>query len=658
MNVSVCLPIALNKSFDYFLPPQFEAKIKIGLRVRVPFGKAEQTGFITELNTNPVLPKNIKLKAISEILDEEILFGPELFPLAKFIETQYANTLGETLQVLLPPFINKKLTQTYKPAPHLDLPLFYNKGPLTSSQKEAIAAAEANQTVLFEGPALCGKTEAALTFAYKILGEGGQVLILVPDIITSAELIQTVQDRFGQAHVHMWHSRVLLSKRKAAVADILSGRPCIVIGTRSACLLPFKNLRLGIISMEEDEAFKQEDNKPYYHSREVMIFRTKQINAKLILMSAAPSLETLHMVEEGKIKTVFFKEQTAGFSAEPQIIITPKNGPDSKFISPELKEEIGKNLMAGGQTLLLMNRLGYSGLYACLNCGAYAKCKKCGAILSRVKENGKDYLICRKCGSKESLNQICPRCKNEIFRSLGGGTQAVTEELGNMFPSARIYRLDSQTLKNKSSEGNFIGDALREKQADIVVGTNMALNIGLNGSKINLAAIMDADSQLNSPGFRAAEHFAQMLFNLKGRLKKAKNPKLVIQISKTDLFDFDILRNNDYLTFAKNEAEFRKEFNFPPYAQAVKIQMGAKTKKSLETYGNTVINAITTAYGAYMQVEGPVPCGRQEKDFFRQYLLIKSADGSMLKSFLQTLSKNKPPKQLEIKIVADPYGFM
>jgi primosomal protein N' (replication factor Y) len=131
-----------------------------------------------------------------------------------------------------------------------------------------------------------------------------------------------------------------------------------------------------------------------------------------------------------------------------------------------------------------------------------------------------------------------------------------------------------------------------------------------------------------------------------------------VQISKSELFDFDIIKNNDYLNFAKNELEFRKEFNFPPYTQVVKILLTAKTKKDLATFSKTVINAINTAYGAYMQVEGPVPCGRQAKDFFQQYLLIKSLDDNMLKSFIKTVAETKPPKQLTVKIIANPYSFI
>ncbi|MDR1124427.1 MAG: hypothetical protein LBL61_07670, partial [Elusimicrobiota bacterium] len=319
MNISVCLPIALNKSFDYVVPPALEPQIKLGARVRVPFGKAMQTGFITELNTNPKLPKNIKLKEIAEVLDSRVFYGPDLWPLARFIEQNYANTLGETLNVLIPPFLNDKLLQNYKPQPPADLPLFYPAGPLTADQKAALEAAAQNQTALFYGDTFTGKSEAILNCAHAALAAGGQALLLVPDIIISAGLIERAQKTFGGNNIYMWHSKVPLSARKNAAADIFNGRPCIIIGTRSAALLPFKNLKLAAMFREEDEAFKQEDNKPYYHARDVLELRCKILGAKLILVSAAPSLETLCAAREGKIKTVNFTAQIPDYDNNPQI---------------------------------------------------------------------------------------------------------------------------------------------------------------------------------------------------------------------------------------------------------------------------------------------------------------------------------------------------
>ncbi len=658
MKVAVCLPISLNRDFDYILPPALEGKAAFGARVKVPFGKSVQEGFITALNTNPKLPKNIKLKEIIEIVNSQIYYGPELKELADFIVENYANTLGQTLNVLLPSMINDKLLAKYTAEKDFNLPLFYEPGPKTKEQIEAIKTAENNFATLFWGPAFSGKTQAALTLAHKTLSAGKQVLLLVPDIISSAELIKNVQEKFGKQNIYLWHSKVLLSQRKQTLADILNGKPCFVIGTRSACLLPFKNLGLSIIYKEEDKGFKQEDSLPYYHAREVLLKRAELTKSKVILLSSTPSLETLFKIEKKQIAEYHFKEPLSKFN-NPLLVIPAQNkGEKSKYLCDNLLEEINKNLLKNKQTLLIINKLGYSGAVSCLNCKTLLKCKKCGALLTM--QNGKDgeFLLCPKCHNKESLDQKCPKCKNEIFRPIGAGTQAVQKDLERLFPSARIYRLDSQTLKTKKDQGFFVQEALYTKQADIVLGTPLLLNTALEAKDITLGAILDGDSQLTSPDFRANEHFTQILFNFMGRLKRNKDSKLFVQLKSKELFDFSILKGNDYARFARQELEFRKEFFYPPYTKLIKLVILAKTKKDLDNYTKIIKDSIETAYNFCMQVQGPMRSGRQQDKSFEQYLLIKTKDESRLKGFLKTLSENKIFKKIILKIVADPYNFM
>ena len=658
MNVSVCLPIALNKSFDYFLPPALQGKAAFGTRVKVPFGKSVQEGFIVALNTNPKLPKNIKLKEVLEIVNSQIYPERELKELADFIVETYANNLGQTLNVLAPSMINDKLLAKYCAEKNFNLPLFYEPGPKTKEQIEAIKTAENNFATLFWGPAFSGKTQAALALAHKTLSTGKQVLLLVPDIISSAELIKTVQENFGKQNICLWHSKVLLSQRKQSLVDILNGKPCFVIGTRSACLLPFKHLGLSIIYKEEDKGFKQEDSLPYYHAREVLLKRAQLTKSKVLLLSSTPSLETLFKLEQEQIAAYHFKEPLEKFNNPLLVIPTQNKGQKSKYICEELLEEINKNLLRNKQTLLIMNRLGYSGAVSCLNCKTLLKCKKCGALLTMQTGKDGEFLLCPKCHAKESLDQKCPKCKNEIFRPVGAGTQAVQKELERLFPSARIYRLDSQTLKAKKDQGFFVQEALYTKQADIVLGTPLLLNTALEAKDITLGAILDGDSQLTSPDFRANEHFAQILFNFMGRLKRNKNSKLFIQLKGKELFDFSILKGNDYARFAKQELEFRKEFFYPPYTKLIKLLISAKNKKDLDNYTKIIKDSIETAYSAFMQVQGPLSCGKQQDNSFEQYLLIKTKDEAMLKGFLKTLNENKIFKKIVFKIIADPYNFM
>ena len=659
MNVAVSLPISLNKDFDYALPQNLEEKAVFGARVKVPFGKSVQEGFITRLNTTPKLPKNIKLKEVIEFVNNQVYYGPELKELADFIVENYANTLGQTLNVLLPAMINDKLLVKYTTEKNFNLPLFYEPGPKTKEQINAIKTAEENPFTLFWGPAFSGKTQAALTLAHKTLSEGKQVLLLVPDIITSAELIKNVEEKFGKQNICLWHSKVPLSQRKQSLADILNGKPCLIIGTRSACLLPFKNLALSIIYKEEDKGFKQEDSAPYYHAREVLLKRAELTKSKVILLSATPSLETLYKLENKQIADYHFSAPLPKFNNPLTLLHVQNKGQKSKFLSEQLIEEMQKNYLAGKQTLLIMNRLGYSGAVSCLNCKTLLKCQKCGSLLTMQNDKNGEFLLCPKCHTKESLdNKKCPKCKNEIFRPVGAGTQAVQKDLERLFPGARILRLDSQTLKTKKDQGFFVQEALYTKQTDIVLGTTLLLNTALNAENITLGAILDGDSQLSSPDFRANEHFAQILFNFMGRLKRNPNSKLFIQLKGKELFDFSILKGNDYAKFAKQELEFRKEFFYPPYTKLIKLLIIAKTKKDLDNYTKIIKDSIDSAYSSFMQVQGPMRCGRQQDNSFEQYLLIKTKDEAMLKGFLKNLNDNKIFKKIILKIVADPYNFM
>lgn len=641
MLVSVSLT-KISKSFDYILPTNLEGKITIGTKVKVPFGKTVQFGFVSKLNTNPNLPKNIRLK---EVLDcaEELPFPSHILPLADFLTTTYANTLGEVLNTLKPAILTKnnltKKTDELKPAP---LPLFY-ESTQNPKIKEALDFADKNQNTLFYGSSYA-PTEAALFAAHKTLAQGGQVLVLVPDVVSSSKLISEIKQKLGAQNILLWHSKVLLSTRKKTIAEIYQGKPCVIVGTRSAALLPFKNLKLSLMFYEEDKLFKQEEMRPYYHAREVLFERAKNENGKVILISGAPSLEALK-------NAALFNFEDSKTISHVSVLPIEYSIRNNNFISPQLALLLEDNFHKGKQSLLLINRLGFAGAYSCVFCETLAKCKKCGAILSHQKTAKTEFLYCKKCGKKESINQICPRCQNQIFKDTLGGTQAVFEEVKNMFKEAKILRLDSQTLtKIDLSKTKF-------SEYDIIIGTPISLRANFAGCRLNLGAILDGSSALKTANFRATEHFSQTLFNLKNLLAKENNSRLIAQIRDKNLFDFPALENKNYLTFAKEEAEFRKEFNFPPYTKLVLLILTAGKQTDLDTYGKAMEDAIKSAYADFVEIEGPVSCGAKTKNFVQSYYLIKSKNDGMLASFLQTLRNTPPPKKLKLKILADPYNF-
>lgn len=640
MLVSVSL-IKVSKSFDYILPKDLENKVSVGTKVKVPFGKSEQLGFISALDTKPQLNSKIKLKEIIGLTDE-LPFPPTILPLAQFLTSNYANTLGESLNVLKPAILTKKAVSAIDPSAVAPLPLFYASSQ-NSKMKDAVDFAQKNQNTLFYGSSFA-PAEAALFAAHQTLTAGGQVLVLVPDVVSSTKLISEIKQKLGPQNILLWHSKVLLSERKKILAEIYQGKPCVVVGTRSACLLPFKNLKLSLMFYEEDKLFKQEEMRPYYHARELLVERAKLEGGKVILISNAPSLEAVK-------NTALFNFEDSKSVSNVSVLPIQYTIRNNKFISPQLALLLEDNFNKGKQSLLLINRLGFAGAYSCVFCNTLAKCKKCGAVLSHQKTAKGDFLYCKKCGAKESTDQLCPRCQNQIFRDTLGGTQAVFEEVKNMFKDAKILRIDSQTLaKINLNKTNFA-------DYDIIIGTALSLRINFDNCRLNLAAILDGANALNSADFRASENFAQRLYTLKTLLSKQENPRLVIQIKDKNLFDFPKLEKQNYLAFAKEEIEFRKEFNFPPYAKLVHLILTAKKQEDLNTYGKALEDALKAAYGDFMEIEGPVLCGAKTKNFAQVYYLIKSKNDAMLAGFLKTLRQTPPPKKLKLKILADPYNF-
>ncbi len=640
MLVSVSL-IKVSKSFDYILPKDLENKVSVGTKVKVPFGKSEQLGFISALDTKPQLNSKIKLKEIIGLTDE-LPFPPTILPLAQFLTSNYANTLGESLNVLKPSILTKKAVSAIAPSAPAPLPLFYASSQ-NSKMKDAVDFAQKNQNTLFYGSSFA-PAEAALFAAHQTLTAGGQVLVLVPDVVSSTKLISEIKQKLGPQNILLWHSKVLLSERKKILAEIYQGKPCVVVGTRSACLLPFKNLKLSLMFYEEDKLFKQEEMRPYYHARELLVERAKLEGGKVILISNAPSLEAVK-------NTALFNFEDSKSVSNVSVLPIQYTIRNNKFISPQLALLLEDNFNKGKQSLLLINRLGFAGAYSCVFCNTLAKCKKCGAVLSHQKTAKGDFLYCKKCGAKESTDQLCPRCQNQIFRDTLGGTQAVFEEVKTLFKQAKILRLDSQTLikpdLNKTDLSSY----------DIIIGTALSLRANFADCRLTIGAILDGGSTLNTADFRASENFAQRLYTLKTLLSKQENPRLVIQIKDKNLFDFPKLEKQNYLAFAKEEIEFRKEFNFPPYAKLVHLILTAKKQEDLNTYGKALEDALKTAYGDFMEIEGPVLCGAKTKNFAQVYYLIKSKNDAMLAGFLKTLRQTPPPKKLKLKILADPYNF-
>ena len=655
MFCKVAFNVPLDREFDYAIPDELAERVTAGLRITAPFGPRLTGGVITAVSEVCTAPDNVKIKPITSIPDDRVLFGSDLFPLAHFMKSRWGCPIGQILFSLIPPYPAFKISEDSAPfevAPQT--PLF----ALTPEQKNALAHLRNLQEnplrpVLLQGPAFSGKTEIILRLAGENLTNCGQTLLLVPDIVAARLFITRAQSRFGKENVFCWHSRTLQSQRKKIYTAVSNGRPCVVIATRSGVLLPFKNLRLIAMADEGDDNYKQEENKPYYHAREIAAFRAKAHHALLVYYSATPSSEVICGVRQGQIDTSEIPQPLPAYTFTPQIKITGKKSEKSRFLSAVLIDELAANLQEKKTALLIFNRKGYPQVYYCLNCGAYAKCKKCGAILQHQKnKQGEEILHCKKCGADEPLQQKCPHCGNLIFKMRTGGTQKIMSEIAKIFPQAKLLRLDSDSLKTKDGQGFEALNALQNGGTDIIVGTRLASG-ALRGTKVTLSAVLDAEMELDSPDFRASEKYGQMLFELRGHLSSVRGGKLIIQTADKESYDYEPLLAGDYKACAEAELLLRESFVYPPYVCLIKAVIKAKDLKLLQ---QETLRLRRMVQKQCVDVLGPVWCAKKTDTLKKQYLLFKVTDEHYL-DVLAQLDSVVPSPKTALQITADPYNF-
>ncbi len=654
MFCKVVFDVPLDRDFDYLVPEELAPLVRPGVRVTAPLANRLTGGLIVATSDISTAPAHIKLKPIASVVDKKPLFGSDLFPLMRYLKSHWGCPVGQILFALIPPQPYFKLSVP----PALVRPTIKTLPfTLTSCQQKALSALQSVPVYQFEpfllqGPAATGKTETILRAAGGVLSGYGQVLITVPDIVAARQFIEEVQTRFGADNVYCWHSRMLLSQKKKYFSNISNGVPCVVIATRSGVLLPFKNLRFCAMLGEHDENYKQEENKPYYHARDVLYLRAQTHGAVLVYASATPSAEMCKWVQDGKVTALNFDEPATQTYA-PQIKITEKKSDKSRYFSQFLLEQLAENLMKKEPALLILNRRGYAGTYYCLNCGAYAVCKKCGAILTHEKlDDGTERLHCKKCGAAEGMQQECPKCHNLIFKSRGGGTQKIVTELEKLFPQAKLLRLDSDTLKTKAGQGFEALSALKTGQADIIVGTRLASG-ALKNSRVSLAAVLDAELELDGPDFRASEKFGQLLFELRGHLSTVPGGRLIVQTADQNAYDYAPMLADNYPAAAAKELEMRQLFEYPPYTCFIRVTVKAKD--------STVLQAETArlqalGQGRTTEILGPVWCAKKTDKLKKQYLLFKT-DGTRYLDLLAQLDSFEPVKKAGVQISADPYNF-
>ncbi len=443
-------------------------------------------------------------------------------------------------------------------------------------------------TFLLHGVTGSGKTEVYLQALAHALEQGKGAIVLVPEISLTPQTVERFKARFSsgklQTLVAVLHSHLSAGERHDEWHKIRQGRARIVIGARSAIFAPVEPLGLIIVDEEHETSYKQEE-APRYHARDVAIMRGQMENAVVVLGSATPSLESYHNCKRGKFALLELPERVDD-QKMPRVRVVDmrqaaRGEKGTPIFSPQLKEAITQRLEKGEQTILFLNRRGYSTSLQCPKCGYVANCPNCSLALTFHRQEQK--LACHICGHFEKVPQVCPneKCRNPAIRFAGTGTQRVEETLAKLFPQARIKRMDADTMKRKDDYRKVLGD-FRTGKTDILVGTQMIAK-GLHFPNVTLVGIIYADLALHQPDFRAGERTFQLLTQVAGRAGRGDvEGEVFVQAFAPFHPAIQFARRHDFTGFYEQEMEFREQLKYPPVSRIALLTLKGRNEEKVK----------------------------------------------------------------------------
>ena len=495
---------------------------------------------------------------------------------------------------------------------------------LSGAQEIALAEVRNSFTqknvCLLHGVTSSGKTQLYIKLIEEYFLQGKQVLYLLPEIALTAQIIRRLQKHFG-GNITIYHSKFNNQERIELWNKIRTGEIKIVLGARSSLFLPFKDLGLVIVDEEHDSSYKQQDPAPRYNARDAAIFYGSLFNAKILLGSATPSLETYYNARQHKYGLVELEERFGGIKLPAiEIINTTQVVQKGKvMISPQLKEAIQKAVEADRQVILFQNRRGYNPYLICGTCGYLPQCVHCDVSLTLHKYSNK--LHCHYCGSTYPKLVTCPACGSNTWLEKNFGTEKIEEQLENDFAQFKIARMDVDSVRGKTAHDNLI-HLFEQQRLDILVGTQMVVK-GLDFEKVSLVGVLDADGLLSFADFRANERAFQLMEQVSGRAgRKHEQGKVMIQAMNVKHPILLLVQQHDYKKFYDFEIEKRKEFFYPPFSRMVMITLKHRVKETVEAAANKLGSLLSQDLKDF--ITGPAaPVVGRLRNMYLMELMIK-----------------------------------
>ena len=675
----------LDKVFQYRIPSHLEGMLKVGMEVVVPFGMGnkEIKGYVTGFSERAEYAPE-KMKEVLKIAEESVAIESKLVALAAWMKESYGGTMIQALKTVLPIKKKEKAKEKQKvrlllpeaegkeklelylhknqkararllaallDQPEQDYDFLIHKLNLTRSvikaleeQKEIIYTEEQQaairtfskdyeqgirKTYLLYGVTGSGKTEVYMEMIDKVLSEGRQAIVLIPEIALTYQTVMRFYTRFG-GRVSILNSRMSQGERYDQMERVKKGEVDIMIGPRSALFTPFERLGLIVIDEEHEPTYKSEQ-VPRFHARETAIERARMEGASVVLGSATPSLEAFYACECGRYQMLRLRNRT-GKQALPEVYVADmreelKHG-NRSILSDRLKVLMQDRLEKKEQIMLFLNRRGYAGFVSCRACGYVVKCPHCDVSLS-VHRGGK--MVCHYCGYETQTVKNCPVCGSPYIGGFRAGTQQIEDLVKREFPQARVLRMDMDTTKNKGGHEKILAK-FADEEADIMIGTQMIVK-GHDFPNVTLVGVLAADMSLYSDDYRSGERTFQLLTQAAGRAGRGRRPgEVIIQTYSPDHYSIRMAARQDYEGFYEKEMNYRDLMGYPPASQLMAVLMTGSDENKLTTAAEYLKKyAIRVSADGEVQVIGPAsPSVGKVNDVYRKVIYLKSEEYQVL----------------------------
>ncbi len=640
-----------------------------GQKVYVPFARGNKIREAYVFSVSDIPDKEYKNLKYVESVDEEICLNQEIIDTCVWMKHRYLCKYIDAIKCFTPAGSRSKRGKErnpYKGAAGEDVNITELTGQQQCAVNEITQALDSNghERFLLHGVTGSGKTEVYMRAAEHCINQGRKVIMLVPEISLTTQIINRFIGRFGSERIAVLHSKLSSGERYDEWMRIKNGQVDIVIGARSAVFAPLENIGLILLDEEHETTYKS-DMTPKYDTVEVALKRLQSHKGVLVCGSATPSVVTEYRAQQGIYKKLLLTERYNRVSLPEVEVVDMRQelrSGNRTVISQALYDDIGVTLKQGKQIILFLNRRGYSTFISCRECGKVLECPHCGISLTYHKEN--DRARCHYCGHEIVPPKVCPDCGSKYIRYFGTGTEKVEETIKEMFPEAAVERLDMDSVKRKGSIDALL-NRFRRGKTDILIGTQLVAK-GLDFRNVGLVGIISADVTLHIPDFRSPERTFQLITQAAGRAGRGDDVgRVIIQSYTPDNYAVQKAAAQDYTGFYDEEVQLRQMMGYPPYSDLFQIVFSSKQEEQArigaEKWYESAVEGLGVQDGLNVYRPQPAPMNKI-KETYRYCMLIKCPQGKrrVYTEALEIIKEKNKDKKSTYNVTVDinPYSFV